>query len=132
MRFAQSCGLIQGEWIAIDGSKFRAVSSIDSTRERLELQRYLDSMEKADEEQQVSIDPCAVQAALQKLTQHPELEVSFMLMGRHTLPAYNVQSAVDAEHSLIVAHTVVLGCQRQSLPATDGRSCKDGPRRRWL
>ena len=52
IRFARSCGLIRGEWIAIDGSKFRAVSSIDSTRERLALQRYLDSIEKADEEQQ--------------------------------------------------------------------------------
>jgi transposase len=25
VRFARSCGLIRGEWIAIDGSKFRAV-----------------------------------------------------------------------------------------------------------
>jgi len=82
VRFAKSCGLIRGEWIAIDGSKFRAVASIDCTRERLDLQRYLDSMEKADEEQQVSTDRCAVQTALQKLTQHPEPEVSFMLMGR--------------------------------------------------
>ena len=31
-----------------------------------------------------------------------------MLMGRHTLPAYNVQTAVDPEHTLIVAHDVVL------------------------
>ena len=28
--------VIRGEWIAIDGSKFRAVTSIDSTRERLQ------------------------------------------------------------------------------------------------
>jgi transposase len=35
IRFARSYGLIRGEWIAIDGSKFRAVASIDSTRERL-------------------------------------------------------------------------------------------------
>jgi transposase len=45
VRFAKSCGLIRGEWIAIDGSKFRAVASIDSARERLALQRYLDSIE---------------------------------------------------------------------------------------
>ena len=45
VRFAKSCGLIRGEWIAIDGSKFRAVSSIDTVRERLALQRYLDSLE---------------------------------------------------------------------------------------
>jgi transposase len=57
VRFARGCGLIRGEWIAIDGKKFRAVASIDSTREQLALQRYLDSVEKADEEQQASIDP---------------------------------------------------------------------------
>jgi transposase len=99
VRFARSCGLIRGEWIAIDGSKFRAVASIDSTRERLALQRYLDSIEKADEEQQ---------AALEKLKQHPEPEAGFMLMRQTSLPAYNVQTAVDAEHALIVAHSVVL------------------------
>ena len=108
VRFARNCGLIRGEWIAIDGSKFRAVASIDSARERLALQRYLDSIEKADEEQQESIDPSAVQAALEKLKQHPEPEAGFMLMRQTSLPAYNVQTAVDAEHALIVAHAVVL------------------------
>jgi hypothetical protein len=60
VRFARSCGLIRGEWIAIGGTKFRAVAGIDSTRERLDLQRYLDTIEKADEEQQASINrpPC--------------------------------------------------------------------------
>jgi transposase len=58
--FGRGCGLIRGEWIAINGTKFRAVASIDSTRERLALQRYLDSIEKADEEQQASIYPSAV------------------------------------------------------------------------
>jgi Transposase DDE domain/CheR methyltransferase, all-alpha domain len=80
----------------------------DSTRERLALQRYLDSIEKADEEQQASIDPSAVQAALQKLKDHPEPEIGFMLVRQTALPAYNVQTAVDAEHALIVAHAVVL------------------------
>jgi transposase len=108
IRFARSCGLIRGEWIAIDGSKFRAVASIDSTRERLALQRYIDSIEKADEEQQASIDPSAVQTALEKLKQHPEREAGFMLVRQTALPAYNVQTAVDAEHALIVAHAVVL------------------------
>jgi transposase len=46
VRFAKSCGLIRGEWIAIDGSKFRAVASIDTVRERLALQRYLDSLRR--------------------------------------------------------------------------------------
>jgi transposase len=108
IRFARSCGLIRGEWIAIDGSKFRAVASIDSVRERLALQRYLDSVEKADKEQQESIGPSAVQAALEKLKRHPEPEAGFMLMRQTSLPAYNIQTAVDSEHALIVAHAVVL------------------------
>jgi transposase len=108
IRFARNCGLIRGEWIAIDGSKFRAVASIDSTRERLALQRYLDSIEKADEEQRESIDPSAVQAALEKLKQHPEPDANFMLVRQMALPAYNVQTAVDAEHAIIVAHSVTL------------------------
>jgi transposase len=108
IRFARSCGLIPGEWIAIDGSKFRAVASVDSTRERLDLQRYLESIEKANEEQQANIDPSAVQAAVNRLKQHPEPEAGYMLVRQTALPAYNVQTAVDAEHALIVAHAVVL------------------------
>jgi transposase len=79
VRFAKSCGLIRGEWIAIDGSKFRAVASIDTVRERLALQRYLDSLEKADEESQTNIDQSAVQAALEKLKNNPEPEAGFTL-----------------------------------------------------
>jgi transposase/IS5 family transposase len=108
VRFARGCGLIRGEWIAIDGTKFHAVASADSVRERQALQRYLDSMEKADEEQQASIDPSAVQAALEKLKHHPEPEARFMPVAKTNAPAYNVQTAVDAEHALIVAHAIVL------------------------
>ena len=72
------------------------------------LQRYLNSIEKADDEQQASIDSSAVQAALEKLKQHPEPEAGFMLVRQTSLPAYNVQTAVDAENALIVAHAVVL------------------------
>jgi transposase len=108
VRFARSGALIHGEWIAIDGSKFRAVASVDSTHEGLPLTRYLDGIEKADEEQQASIDPSAFQAALEKLKQHPEPEVGYMLVRQTALPAYNIQTAVDSEHALIVAHDVVL------------------------
>jgi transposase len=120
VRYARSCGLIRGEWIAIDGSKFRAVASIDSVRERLALQRYLDSIETADEEQQTSIDPSAVQVALEKLSQHPEPEAGFMLMRQNILPAYNVQTAVDTEHALIVAQPAPNGIA--SMPRGISRS----------
>src|ERR1035441_9738282 len=108
VRFARSCGLIRGEWIAVDGSKFRAVASMSSVRERQALEKYLDSCEKADEESQAVIDPSAVQAALEKLKQHPEPEARLMRMAGSFAPAYNVQTAVDAEHALIVAHAVTL------------------------
>jgi transposase len=108
VRLARGCGLIRGEWIAIDGSKFRAVASIDTVRERVALQRYLDSVEKADTEQETKIDQSAVQAALEKLKQNAEPEAGFMLVRQQALPAYNVQTAVDTEHALIVAHAVVL------------------------
>src|ERR1700761_9179475 len=67
VRFAQGCGLIRGEWVAVDGTKFRAVASAESVRERAALQRYLDSCDRADEEAQAEIDPSAVQSALHKL-----------------------------------------------------------------
>jgi transposase len=108
VRFARNCGIIRGEWIAIDGSRFRAVASIDSTRERLALQRYLDSIEKADEEQQANIDPSAVQAALAELKRHPEPDAGYMLVRQTALPAYNVQTAIDTEHALVVAQAVIL------------------------
>jgi transposase len=37
IRFARSIGLVKGEWVAIDGSKFRAASSSQSVSERREL-----------------------------------------------------------------------------------------------
>jgi transposase len=108
VRLARSVGLVRGEWIAIDGTKFRAVASAESVRERQALEKYLDSCEQADEEAQALIDPSAVQAALNKLKQHAEPEASFMRMAGSFAPAYNVQTAVDAEHGLIVAHAVTL------------------------
>jgi transposase len=105
-QFARSVGLIRGEWIAIDGSKFRAVSSARSVLDREALQRYLDQMEAADTEQETTIDSSAVTSALEKLRKHPEPEARFMRTAEGKVPAYNVQTAVDAEHALIVTHQV--------------------------
>ena len=106
IRFARSVGLVRGEWVAIDGSKFRAVSSSQKVHERKMLERYLERMEQADAEEELEIDPAGVAAALEKLKQHPEPEARFMRTPAGKLPAYNVQTAVDAEHALIVTHQV--------------------------
>lgn len=106
VRLARSVGLVKGEWIAIDGSKFHTVSSARSVREREALERYLEQLEQSDQQDEVVIDPGAVASALEKLRQHPEPEAGFMHTSQGLIPAYNVQAAVDAEHALIVAQQV--------------------------
>jgi transposase len=106
VKFARSVGLIRGEWIAIDGSKFRAVSSVSSVHELAAVERYLESLETADREDEPVVQNGAVAAALEKLRSHAEPEAGFMKTAQGMLPAYNVQTAVDAEHGLIVAQQV--------------------------
>ena len=121
VRLAREVGLVRGEWVAIDGSKFRAVSSAQRVGERDSVQRYLDQMESADEEDEVVIEPTAVQTALEKLKSDPEPEARFMRMAHGKAPAYNVQTAVDAAHALIVAHKVTTEAndQRSLLPMAE-------------
>src|SRR2546427_4285454 len=71
VRLARSGGLVKGEGIAIDGSKFHTVSSAKSVREREALERYLEQLEQTDQQDEVIIDPSAVASALEKLRQHP-------------------------------------------------------------
>jgi transposase len=106
VRLARSVGLVKGEWVAIDGSKFQAVSSTRSVREREALERYLEQLEQSDRQDEVVIDPSAVASALEKLRQHPEPEVGLMRTTNGIIPAYNVQAAVDTEHALIVVQQV--------------------------
>jgi len=103
MRLARQVGLLRGEWVAIDGSKLRAVASAGAVRERDAVKRYLDQLEQADEQDEVVIDPSAVAAALEKLKRDPEPEARLMRMAHgNPAPAYNVQTAVDAEPAIIV------------------------------
>lgn len=64
-------------------------------RPRKKPQRIL---QKTDEEQQLSISSSAVQAALEKLKQHPEPEAGFMLMGRNTF-----QQSIGMSAGLLIA-----------------------------
>jgi hypothetical protein len=78
IRFARGCGLIRGEWIAIDGSKFRAVASVDSTRERLALQRYLD--EDALNRMQDRVTPEAMKLR-RSTVEHPFETIKYRIFG---------------------------------------------------
>jgi len=106
VRLARSVGLVKGETVAVDGSKFRTVSSAKSIRERDAVKRYLEQLDKGDEQEEIVIDSAAVQAALQKLKNDPEPEAKFMRTTMGFAPAYNVQTAVDSEHAIIVAQKV--------------------------
>ncbi len=115
IRFARSLGLVRGEWVAVDGSKFRAVSSVGSVREREAIKRYLESLESADQNEELVVEPSKVAEALKKLQEHREPEVHFMrATSGAKVPAYNVQAAVDSEHALIVV-------QQVTTEATDNR-----------
>jgi transposase len=115
--------------VAVDGSKFRTVSSAKRVREREAMKRYLEQLDMADEQEETVIDASAVQAALEKLKNDPEPEAKFMRMGRNGFaPAYNVQTAVDAEHALIVAQKVTSkGNDQDSLYAVPVRSRTAAP-----
>jgi transposase len=71
-------GLVRGEWVAIDGSKFQSVSSVNRVREREALKRYPDQLQRADQQNEVEIDESAVAEALKRLKSDPEPEAGFI------------------------------------------------------
>lgn len=134
--------LFGGQLVAIDGSKFKAANSRDRnfTERKLErlnrradekIKRYLEELDKADEQEQDNETPTAEEleekiewlrgrkefyAELrERMDQTGESQVSLtdpdarsMKLGssRGTEVAYNVQISVDAKHKLIVDHEV--------------------------
>jgi transposase len=126
--FLREAGLVRGEWVAIDGSKFQAVASGKSVPSIEALQRqvaqYLQSVEQADasDVDAEAVPPATIQAALSKLqaartagANRPLSEPEARLMRGQAGPCYNVQTAVDSECGVIVTHQV-------TDEATDNRS----------
>jgi transposase len=113
--FARDLGMVKGEWVAIDGSKFRAQSSYESVRQRTEWENYLAEVEAMD--QQEEAEQQKRQDVEAKLAEHPEPEARFMRCagGTNKIPGYNLQIAVDAEHAMIVV-------AQASTEANDSRS----------
>lgn len=132
--FCREQGLFGAELVAIDGSKFQAVASRKQvwTKQRVahaqaqidqRITEYLAQLDQHDEEEP-SVSREATQSALQALqqqrerlhtlaskvdTQHVASEPDAKLMrtsNQGYQVAYNVQTAVDAKHSLIAAFSV--------------------------
>src|SRR5438128_4172965 len=139
VQFCRTVGLIAGDLVAIDGSKFQAVASsrrhlnvkqLKRQQEKLgkRIAQYLAELDEADKaEAGEAIDRSAIKTALEQLEarQLNNLTCQALMksMGIEQLNtgesdarmrrtpkgprvAYNVQTAVDAEHCLILHHEV--------------------------
>jgi len=139
VRFCRTAGLIAGELVAIDGSKFQAATSarrhlhlkqLKREEEKLDkrIARYLAELDEADKDQAGEvINRGAIKTALAQLEvrkqDNQSCQVLMNTLGveqfnthesdarmMHTPTgsrvAYNVQTAVDAEHCLILHHEV--------------------------
>lgn len=111
VRFCQNQGLVQGKWIAIDGSKFEAVASRKALIRRADLHkqeqaleesigRYLGALEQSDavEEQEVvgDIDRAAVQSAVEQLRAEQARIRSHRQRLEQAKQAYEVQGEKEA------------------------------------
>jgi len=146
----QQLGLFSEHFVAIDGSKFKAVNHRDRNftsaklKRRMEdieasIARYLKALDEADREEPNSSGPKggleekiaklkeqmkALQAIEIQLEASPDKQISLtdpdarsmMMTSGNGIVGYNVQTAVDTKHHLIVAHEVTnVGHDRDQL-----------------
>jgi transposase len=140
--------LLSNKLVAIDGSKFKAVSSRDKnfTRAKMKrrlsdvesaIERYLTKLDEADASEPDGDDAETMRTKFEKLKEElarlkklevrmseaPDQQLSLtdpdarsMNSRGSGIVGYNVQSAVDVEHHLIVAHEVTnVGSDRRQL-----------------
>lgn len=131
-------GLVGGEVVAVDGSKFQAAASGSKafTGKRLKkvigqvdekIEQYLKELDQIDATEQdddshkatatlletLKRERAALQALAEQMAESGEQQIvageaDAALMGhRPTEAGYNVQTAIDAKHKLIVHHDVV-------------------------
>lgn len=139
VQFCRRAGLMAGELVAIDGSKFQAAASRRHYQSAAQLAKqqhileqqiagYLAELDRGDKQEALSqLDRSAVQLALQHLQdRHQQIldqqtvlseqglsghnptepEARMMRTAHGKRVAYNVRTAVDADHGLIVHHAV--------------------------
>ena len=146
----QQLGLFAENFVAIDGSKFKAVNHRDRNftsaklKRRMEeiessIARYLKELDTADREEPKPSGPKgggledkiaklkeqmkALQAIEVQLEESPDKQISLtdpdarsMMTSGKGIVGYNVQTAVDTKHHLIVAHEVTnVGHDRDQL-----------------
>lgn len=159
--WCDSEGLFGKELAAVDGSKFKAVNSMNQNytkgrlqklikREQEKVDLYLKEMEEADREEGEEEERKLTAEELQKkiagikdhLEKHKELErkleesgesqisltdpdARLMQMGKGADVCYNLQTAVDSKHKLIVAVEVTNACADQGQLAEIAKQTKE-------
>jgi len=161
--FVQLCrklGLYGGELMAIDGSKFLAVNSLDNNynQEKLDdrikridarLEKYLSEMNEADKEE--SDTPvlsgediaAAIKALSERKQAYEDMKAELKETGENQLSTtdpdarrmkrgngasdicFNIQTAVDAKHKLIIEYEVTNQCLDKNLLAPVAISAKE-------
>jgi transposase len=159
--FCRQLDLFSGDLVAIDGSKFKAVNRRDRnfTRKQLkrviqkldeDIDRYLDEMDQADEEEPVEKKLTAEElqekieemkrrrAEAEKMEKQmnesgetqisltdPDSRMMPVSGGRRTDVGYNVQVSVDPKHKLIVDHEVTNAVTDRDLLSHMAKRVKD-------
>jgi transposase len=158
--WCETAGLIGKETVAIDGSKFKAVNSIDRNmtqkklaklieREKANVEQYMKDLAEADErdggdEIKLTAEDLKAKIATigefvktqterlermkeEGVTQESETDPDARLMktAKGTSVAYNVQTAVDAKHKLIVGVEVTNEAADRNLLTTMARKAKE-------
>jgi transposase len=159
--FCRQLELFSGDLVAIDGSKFKAVNRRDRnfTRKQLkrviqkldeDIDRYLDEMDQADEEEPVEKKLTAeelqekieemkrrraeAEKMERQLDESGETQISLtdpdsrmmpVSGGRRTDVGYNVQLSVDPKHKLIVDHEVTNAVTNRDLLSHMAKRVKD-------
>jgi transposase len=139
IQFCRTAGLIAGDLVAIDGSKFQAAASsrrhlnlkqLKRQEEKLDkrIAQYLVQLDEADKDEAgETVDRSAIKTALARLEGRQsnnrscqalmksmdieqfnshESDARMMRTAKGPRVAYNVQTAVDAKHCLILHHDV--------------------------
>ena len=161
--FCRDIHLLDGNEVAIDGSKFKAVNHREKnfTHDRLKrrmaamektIDRYLNELDRADRQQEVTGIPVpaakverlakGIETLKGKLARLTALESEMLASGEKQISfndpdaramtsqshsayvvGYNVQSAVDTRHHLIVAHEVInVGIDKGQLSSMAGKA----------
>jgi transposase len=159
--WCDSEGLYGKELAAVDGSKFKAVNSMDQNytkgrleklikREQEKVDQYLKDLEEADREEGEEEEKKLTAEELQKkiagikdhLKKHKELEKRLEESGESQISmtdpdarlmhtnkgadvCYNLQTAVDSKHKLIVAVEVTNACADQGQLAEIAKQTKE-------